>query len=128
MASDTVSDGTNPEIETHRAAIVSFIRESIANIDAGTEVTLEPVDLELPTELVQRFDEVDGLREAWERLTPGRQRGFVLHISGAKQSTTRFARVDKHTSRILNGMGMHDCVCGRSARMPRCDGSHSKPK
>ena len=83
-------------------------------------------ELELPDELVDRFEDVAGLEDAFFALTPGRQRGFVLHISGAKQSATRASRVEGHIERILAGKGIHDCVCGRSARMPRCDGSHSR--
>ena len=48
------------------------------------------------------------LRDAWERLTPGRRRGWVLHFNGAKQSKTRSARIERATPRILEGFGMHD--------------------
>ena len=78
------------------------------------------------TPLVERFADVKGLESAFMALTPGRQRGLVLNIEGAKQSKTRSDRVVKHIPRILAGKGIHDCICGKSQRMPRCDGSHSQ--
>lgn len=59
-------------------------------------------------ELVDALDADPELREAFEGLTPGRQRGYNLHFSGAKKSETRAARIDKHRPRILAGKGMHD--------------------
>ena len=115
------------EIDAQRDVIVGFITAAKAAVDAGTKVEFTAKDeLELPDELVDRFEDVAGLEDAFFALTPGRQRGFVLHISGAKQSATRASRVEGHIERILAGKGIHDCVCGRSARMPRCDGSHSR--
>ena len=63
-------------------------------------------------------------KAAFESLTPGRQRAYNLFFSGAKQSTTRTARIEKYVDRILKGKGINDCVCGHSKRMPNCDGSH----
>lgn len=115
------------EIEGQRDVIVGFIDEAKRHVDVGTKVEFTAKDeLELPHELVDRFQDVDGLEDAFFALTPGRQRGFVLHISGAKQTATRASRVEGHVERILAGKGIHDCICGRSARMPRCDGSHSR--
>jgi uncharacterized protein YdeI (YjbR/CyaY-like superfamily) len=48
------------------------------------------------------------LFDAWERLTPGRRRGWLLHFNGAKQSKTRVARIERGRPRILEGFGMHD--------------------
>lgn len=115
------------EIEEHREAIDAFLAEAVTHAEQGTAVSFTAKDeLVLPAELLERFDTVDGLEAAFTALTPGRQRGFVLHIDGAKKQSTRLARVDKHTERILAGKGIHDCVCGKSARMPRCDGSHAR--
>ncbi len=114
-------------IEARKEAIVAFVAEAIRHVDEGTKVDFSAKDeLELPVELIDRFADVDGLEAAFQALTPGRQRGFVLHISGAKQSTTRAKRVESHLDRILAGKGIHDCICGKSARLPRCDGSHSQ--
>jgi len=115
------------DIAAHRSTVVAYLEEAVRHVDEGTAVDFTAKDaLELPAELVARFADVDGLEEAFMGLTPGRQRGFVLHIDGAKQSATRSARVEKHLDRILAGRGIHDCICGKSARMPRCDGSHSR--
>jgi uncharacterized protein YdeI (YjbR/CyaY-like superfamily) len=54
------------------------------------------------------LDADPALRDAWERLTPGRRRGWLLHFNGAKQSKTRVARIERATARILEGFGMHD--------------------
>jgi uncharacterized protein YdeI (YjbR/CyaY-like superfamily) len=61
-----------------------------------------------PDELDMLLDTDSALREAWERLTPGRRRGWLLHFNGAKQSKTRLARIARATPRILEGFGMHD--------------------
>lgn len=89
-------------------AIKDYIGQAVANAKAGLKVDLPKDDLNLPEELVARLEGSPDLREAWEALTPGRRRGYVLQISGAKQSKTREARIDKWTPRILDGKGMHD--------------------
>ncbi|NBX27851.1 MAG: hypothetical protein EBR55_06335 [Chitinophagia bacterium] len=61
---------------------------------------------------------------AFKALTPGRQRGYLLHFSEAKQSATITKRILAAQSKILMGKGLHDCTCGLSKRMPQCDGSH----
>jgi uncharacterized protein YdeI (YjbR/CyaY-like superfamily) len=61
-----------------------------------------------PEELEMLLDADAALRGAWERLTPGRRRGWLLHFIGAKQSKTRLARIKRATPRILEGFGMHD--------------------
>lgn len=65
-------------------------------------------ELELPDELVKKLEERPALRTAWEKLTPGRQRGYVLFFSAAIQSKTREARIGKYSPSILEGRGMHD--------------------
>jgi uncharacterized protein YdeI (YjbR/CyaY-like superfamily) len=61
-----------------------------------------------PEELEMLLDADAALRGAWERLTPGRRRGWLLHFNAAKQSKTRLARVERAIPRILEGLGMHD--------------------
>ncbi len=61
-----------------------------------------------PEELDLLLDVDSALRDAWERLTPGRRRGWLLHFNGAKQSRTRVARIERAMPLILEGFGMHD--------------------
>jgi uncharacterized protein YdeI (YjbR/CyaY-like superfamily) len=65
-------------------------------------------DFDVPVEFQQRLDDDPELAEAFHALTPGRQKGYLLHFGGAKQSATRTARVDKHAPRILQGLGLDD--------------------
>jgi uncharacterized protein YdeI (YjbR/CyaY-like superfamily) len=87
--------------------IEEYISEAIAVEEAGLRMgpppELVPVD-----ELQSRLDADPELRAAFESLTPGRQREYNLHISDAKQSKTREARVDKYVPRILEGKGLRD--------------------
>ena len=75
---------------------------------SGLKVELADDDFDCPDELVAALDEDEALAHAWEALTPGRRRGYVLHFSQAKQPATRSARILKSRDRILQGKGMHD--------------------
>jgi len=113
------------EIAEKKAILKAYILEAIALEKAGLKVNLkEGAELEMPVELEKQLDGSPALREAFEGLTPGRQRAYLLHVSGAKQSKTREARIEKIKPRILDGKGLNDCTCGQSKRMPACDGSH----
>lgn len=61
---------------------------------------------DIPEEFQVRLKSDPGLDEAFRALTPGRQKGYLLHFSGAKQSKSRAARVHKHASRIRQGLGL----------------------
>ena len=58
--------------------------------------------------LRKKLEEMPALKIAFEALTPGRQRGYILYFSAPKQSKTREARVEKYIQRILDGKGFHD--------------------
>ena len=88
--------------------IKAYVREAMELERAGAKVDMPKDDLDYPEELVCALEEDPELQSAFEGLTPGRRRGYVLHFSQAKQSQTRRARIDKHRSRILAGKGMHD--------------------
>ncbi len=76
---------------------------------AGLEVSLKKhTEYTIPEELQQKFDEIPALKTAFEALTPGRQRAYLLHFSQPKQSKTREARVEKYLEQILNGKGLDD--------------------
>ncbi|WP_341227382.1 YdeI/OmpD-associated family protein [uncultured Arcticibacterium sp.] len=103
----------------------AYVFEAIEVEKAGIKIEkAKSKKLEFPEELLNKFEEDKAFKEAFEALTPGRQRAYNLHFTGAKQSATRTSRIEKYTDRIMNGIGINDCVCGHSKRMPTCDGSH----
>jgi uncharacterized protein YdeI (YjbR/CyaY-like superfamily) len=86
-----------------------YIQQAIAVEKAGLKVKLKQTsDFPMPEEFKKRLNEMPALKKAFETLTPGRQRGYLLYFSGAKQSTTRAARVEKYLPQILNGKGLND--------------------
>lgn len=96
------------EIAEHEPVIRAYVAEAIENEKAGLKVDLPKDDLDYPDELVERLDADPEFREAFEALTPGRRRGWVLHFSGAKQSATRTSRIDKAAPKIFEGKGWND--------------------
>ncbi|GGE18304.1 OmdA-family protein [Primorskyibacter flagellatus] len=87
------------------------IRGLVASaLDAGRKgLRPEPAGEEdLPEELADALDADPALAEAFQALTPGRRRGYVLTIREAKQAATRRVRIAKHRDRILAGKGLHD--------------------
>lgn len=94
------------ELET---VLKDYIFEAVEVEKAGLEVSRKKTDeYEMPEELKNKFDEMPSLRTAFEALTPGRQRAYILHFSQPKQSKTRTARIEKFATKILNGQGLND--------------------
>lgn len=90
-------------------AIEGFIRQAVALEESGYKLPkTSPTQMDWPSELVRALEGDSRLREAFEALTPGRQRGYLLYVAGAKQSKTRMDRIEKNRERILNGLGLHD--------------------
>jgi uncharacterized protein YdeI (YjbR/CyaY-like superfamily) len=103
----------------------AYIYEAIEVEKAGLKVELKKhTDYIIPEELQQRMDEDPALKAAFEALTPGRQRAYILYFSDSKQAKTRESRIEKYIPRILIGKGLTDCICGLSHKLPSCDGSH----
>jgi len=75
---------------------------------SGKKAIPKPANQVLPEELHQKFVEHPGLEAAFFSLTPGRQRGYLIHFSGAKQSPTRLCRIEKCVPKIFAGKGMMD--------------------
>ena len=117
------------EITKLKSVIKSYVKEAIENekqgIKASSTENVEPIIVE---ELEVIFKKNAPLKKAFAALTPGRQRAYLIHFSGAKQAATRVARIEKHTNAILAGRGINDCTCGLSKKMPYCDGSHKYAK
>lgn len=111
-------------ITNQEAILKDLIFQAIEVEKAGLNVEKPKPELVLAEELLSKMDENPELKEAFNKLTSGKQRGYNIYFTGAKQSKSRMNRVEKYIPRIMRGLGIHDCVCGHSKRMPRCDGSH----
>lgn len=89
--------------------IVSYINDAIEIEKSGQKVQRKSTaEFKVPEELQNRFNGDPAFKAAFDALTPGRQRGYLLHFSGAKQSKTREARIDKALDRIFEGKGLDD--------------------
>jgi uncharacterized protein YdeI (YjbR/CyaY-like superfamily) len=97
------------EIMAMKSVLKAYIREAIEVEKSGLKVKLRKTsDLQFPEELVVMLDESAAFREAFEGLTPGRQRAYIYHFSAPKQAKTREARVRKLMPHILEGKGLLD--------------------
>jgi len=97
------------EIVEKKPILKAYIKEAIEVEKVGLEVDYKRTsEFVIPEEFQNRLDESPALKTAFDALTPGRQRGYFLYFSGAKQSKTREARVEKCVQRILNGKGLND--------------------
>jgi uncharacterized protein YdeI (YjbR/CyaY-like superfamily) len=96
------------EIEAIEKDIKTYILESIEVEKAGLKVPFIKKPEPIPEELDVKLEEDPALKTAFEALTPGRQRGYILYFSQPKQSKTRMARIEKCTPMILTGLGLHD--------------------
>jgi uncharacterized protein YdeI (YjbR/CyaY-like superfamily) len=97
------------EIVEMEPILKAYINEAIEVEKAGLQVDFkETSEFEIPEEFQIKLDENPALKTAFEALTPGRQRAYLLYFSGAKQSKTRASRVEKHVPKILAGKGLQD--------------------
>ncbi len=97
------------EIVGMATIIKNYILEAIEVEKAGLEVPMkEHKEYIIPEELHNKFNEMPALKTAFEGLTPGRQRAYILHFSQPKQSKTRVSRIEKYTQHILDGKGLND--------------------
>ncbi|HDX9577219.1 TPA: YdeI/OmpD-associated family protein [Bacillus pseudomycoides] len=113
------------EIVEMESILKAYIYEAIEVEKSGLEVKKkEHKEFIIPEELQNKFDEMPTFKTAFESLTPGRQRAYVLYFSQPKQSKTRESRIEKNIQKILDGKGLNDCTCGLSQKPPNCDGSH----
>ena len=96
------------DIEAQADTLKAYIAQAIEIERKRLKVDLPNDDFDLPTELADALDADPQFAEAWQALTPGRRRGWVLHFSGAKQAVTRAGRVAKAAEKIFDGKGMHD--------------------
>jgi len=97
------------EIVEMEPTLKAYIHEAIEAEKSGLKVRLKKTaEFKIPEEFKKKLDEIPALKTAFDALTPGRQRGYLLYFSGAKQSKTRESRVEKCVQQILKGKGLDD--------------------
>lgn len=97
------------ESQIKKTVVRSYVKQATAVAKSGRKIDFPAKhELELPEELVRFLKKDRKLDKAFRSLTPGRQRAYVLHFTGAKQSKTRTARVEKCIPQILAGKGMNE--------------------
>jgi len=96
------------EVTQLRPVISSYLAEAAGYAEAGLKEPADDRELELPAELVEALAADPELSEAWDRLTPGRRKGYILNLSAAKKSETRWNRLDKFRDKIMAGKGPLD--------------------
>jgi uncharacterized protein YdeI (YjbR/CyaY-like superfamily) len=97
------------EMTKLKSTIKAYLQEAIAVEKAGLKVSMKPTaEFAVPEEFQAKLNASPALKTAFEALTPGRQRAYLLHFAAAKQSKTREARIEKCTPQILNGKGLLD--------------------
>jgi uncharacterized protein YdeI (YjbR/CyaY-like superfamily) len=98
----------NAQIAKLESVITSYLNEAMGYAEAGVEPPKEKREIELPEELVDALDADPELAEAFHKLTPGRQRSYVINLTSAKTSATRISRIMKHRSHIMAGKGANE--------------------
>ena len=97
------------EILKNKSTIKSYIKEAIALEKAGMKVELKKTtEYKIPEEFQAVLDDMLELKKAFQALTPGRQRGYLLYFSAPKQTKTKEARIEKYLQHILDGKGLND--------------------
>jgi uncharacterized protein YdeI (YjbR/CyaY-like superfamily) len=97
------------EIVKMKPILKAYIYEAIEVEKAGLKVNFKKsTEFIIPEEFQNKLDEIPALKTAFNALTPGRQRAYILYFSAPKQSKTRESRVTKSMKQILRGMGLND--------------------
>jgi uncharacterized protein YdeI (YjbR/CyaY-like superfamily) len=97
------------EIVAMKAVLKAYIKAAIEVEKAGLKVGYKKTaEFKMPAEFRNKLESQPALKTAFEALTPGRQRAYLLYFSAAKQSKTRESRIEKCTDLILDGMGLND--------------------
>jgi len=97
------------EIVELEPILKAYIHEAIEVEKAGLKVNYKKAaEFIVPEEFINKLEEVPGLQDAFDALTPGRQRAYILYFSAPKQSKTRESRIEKYMPQILNGKGLND--------------------
>jgi uncharacterized protein YdeI (YjbR/CyaY-like superfamily) len=95
------------ELVKMKPILKAYIYEAIEVEKAGVKVNFQKItEFIIPGEFQNKLDEIPALKTAFDALTPGRQRAYILYFSAPKQSKTRESRVEKCMQQILNGKGL----------------------
>lgn len=97
------------QVVAMQAVLKHYLEQAVAVEAAGLKVAFKTAaEFQIPDELNSKFGEIAGLEDAFFALSPGRQRAYLLHFSGARQARTRQSRIEKNVPRILSGKGLDD--------------------
>lgn len=97
------------QVVAMQAVLKDYIQQAVEVEAAGLKVAFKATaEFQIPDELNRKFGDIPGLEDAFFALSPGRQRAYILHFSGARQARTRESRIDKNVQRILSGRGLND--------------------
>ncbi|MBL7858839.1 MAG: DUF1801 domain-containing protein [Cyclobacteriaceae bacterium] len=96
------------KIKKLKSVLKSYILEAIAIEESGKKVELKKNPEPIPAELTQVFENDPAFKKAFYALTPGRQRGYIIHFSQPKPPQTRIGRIEKYKAQIFTGVGLHD--------------------
>lgn len=92
-----------------KASIKAYVYEAVKVEASGLKVEKKATkEFAIPDEFRQKLKALPALKKAFEALTPGRQRGYLLHFAAAKQSKTRESRIEKAMPGIFDGKGLTD--------------------
>jgi len=92
-----------------KSVLKSYVQEAIELEKSGKKVEFKKTtEYKIPGEFKEKLEEFPALKKAFQALTPGRQRGYLLYFSAPKQSKTRVSRIEKYRQQILNGKGLED--------------------
>jgi uncharacterized protein YdeI (YjbR/CyaY-like superfamily) len=102
--------GSVADVTRMTVGLRELVADAIRVEQAGLRVEdpAPPTDRDYPAELIALMDADSAFRDAFERLTPGRRRGYLLHFNAAKRSATRAARIERVQDRIMEGFGLYD--------------------
>ena len=105
---DMIRFADNRQVEAMAPVILSYLKEAMGYAQAGIKPAKQSADIELPEELIDALDADAELAEAFHRLTPGRQKSYVINLNGARAPATRVARIEKFRDRIISGKGANE--------------------
>ena len=96
------------QVDARQASLHAYLAEAMSYAGAGITAEKTAIEIELPAELVEAMDVDPEFAEGFHRLTPGRQRSYVIALSSAKASATRVARIEKFRDKVIAGKGANE--------------------